>query len=370
MSGGLSIVLTHAFCWPEVRRGGERYLHELAASLSRRGHRVTVVAGARRPSVGRMDGYSILRLPRGEASNAMSAERRFGAVVTPVLAAMRADVVHSLGPRDAVAGLRSSAGHRRRRSVYTCLGLPLRASYDRRSDGEAHRRVVEEIDVYGCLSRYARELLRTDFGRDGALTPGGVDTERFRPSAARAPRPTLLFSGAIAEPRKGVATLLEAVAILADSIPDLELWLSGPGDPSRLLASAPSAARQRTTVLPLGAPADQPARYSAAWATVAPSHNEAFGLVLVESLACGTPVVAGDHAALPELVEPATGTVAPHDDPVALAEACGRVLELSRAADTRDACRAASMRHDWDRSVAPAIERLYLDDPGRSENEA
>jgi phosphatidylinositol alpha-mannosyltransferase len=364
---GLRVALTHAFCWPEVRRGGERYLHELAGSLARRGHDVTVIAGARRPGISNMDGYRVVRLPRGRPDDTFAAERRFARVLAPLLAARSFDVVHSLGPRDAAAALRSAHRHPARRSVYTCLGLPIRRSIEGRSDGRAHIEVINHVDVYGCLSRFAQDCLPNDFGRRGAITPGGVRLDRFRPTGERSERPTLLFSGAIDEPRKNVAVLLEAVAIVARTEPDVRLWLSGPGDATALLQAAPAAARERTEVLPLGTPDDQPDRYSAAWATVYATRFEAFGLTVVESLACGTPVVVSDHASLPELVEPQVGAVATVDDAASLAAACVEALGLSGQGDIRDRCREAAARHDWDTAVAPKIEALYL---GAGEDEA
>ncbi|MES4793150.1 MAG: hypothetical protein C4321_09370, partial [Chloroflexota bacterium] len=78
--------------------------------------------------------------------------------------------------------------------------------------------------------------------------------------------------------------------------PDVAVWLSGPGDASALLAAAPPEARARTTVLPLGEPTAQHERYGRAWVTTLPSRGDSFGMVLVESLACGTPIVAAaDH---------------------------------------------------------------------------
>lgn len=355
----LRVALTHAFSWPEVRRGGERFLHELAGALSRRGHDVTIIAGARGWSVRREDGVRVIRIPRGDPAAVFRAERWFGRLVVPVLVGGRFDVVHALGARDAAGALRA-ARSRRTRTVYTNLGLPLRVSWERRPDRRSHERVVREIDVYGCLSRYASACLQEGFGRTGALTPGGVRLARFRPAVERTPDPTLLYSGALDEPRKNVATLLEAVAILSRTEPRLRLWLSGPGDASSLLDRAPAAARERTEVLPLGTPEDQPDRYASAWATVYPTWNEAFGLVLVESLACGTPIVASDHASLPELVEDGTGTMARVGDPQSLADACAAALELARRPGTRDGCRAVAARHDWDAHVAPRIEALYL----------
>lgn len=355
----LRIALTHAHSWPEVRRGGERYLHELADALARRGHSVTIFGGASRWSLRREEGVRLVRIRRPVADDPAAGEGRFARRLVPLLLPGRYDVVHSLGPRDAVASLYARRLRRGRRTVYTCLGNPVRSWWDTRPDGWAHDSVVEGIDVYGCLSRYARGHLRRDYGRTGALTPGGVRLDRFRPRGARSETPTLLFSGALTEGRKGLGLLLEAIPHLAEFEPRVRLWLSGSGDPSRLLEAAPPEARERTEVLPLGTPEDQPERYGTAWATVLPSKDEAFGLVLVESLACGTPIVGVRHGAVPELVGPGIGALAPPDDPRALAEACAEALSLTAEREATERCRDAAMAHGWDEAVAPAIEALY-----------
>lgn len=243
--------------------------------------------------------------------------------------------------------------------MYTNLGNPDRTWWDAQPDGAAHRRVVAKIDAYGCLSKYAAGCLQRDFGRDSVLTPGGVSLQRFAPAPRRAARPTLLFSGAIDDPRKCVASLLEAVAILAARRVDVRLQLSGSGDATPLLAAAPPAAQERTEVLPLDTPEDQPRRYGEAWATVLPSIGEAFGLALLESLACGTPVVGNDDCALPELVSPKVGALATAGDPVSLADACKQALELSRVNGIVDVCREAAGSYDWDAGIAPNLEAIY-----------
>jgi phosphatidylinositol alpha-mannosyltransferase len=360
----MRIALTHAHSWPDVRRGGERYLHELAGALDRRGHRVTVFAGATESSTALEDGVRMVRLARGLASDP-GAETRFAELLERRLIFGRFDVVHSLGPFDAVASLEARRFHPRRRTVYTNLGNPLREWWETLPANGAHERVVREIDVYGCLSRHGLRCLLSDYGREGVLTPGGVRLDTFRPIAPREALPTLLYSGALDVEGKGVRFLLEAMNHLARTDARVKLWLSGSGDPAPVLEAASAAARERTEVLPLGRPEGQPARYSAAWATVLPSMHEAFGLALVESLACGTPIVGCDHASLPELIEPDIGALAAPRDPGALAEACARALALAANPVTAKRCREAALAHDWDTVVAPAVERIYTGAAGR-----
>ena len=91
-----------------------------------------------------------------------------------------------------------------------------------------------------------------------------------------------------------------------------------------------------------------------------------FGMVLVESLACGTPVVTTTHSAPKEVVEVGvTGELCEPHDPAGLAVACVRGLELTRKAGTTEACRASAEPFDWDRGLAPLVEGLYTGDSKR-----
>jgi glycosyltransferase involved in cell wall biosynthesis len=171
--------------------------------------------------------------------------------------------------------------------------------------------------------------------------------------------PTVLFSGTLEDPRKGLDVLLEAVAIAALESPDLRLWLSGPGNPELVLAQASPEARRRAEVLPIGKPDDQGRRYASAWVTALPSVSDSFGLVLLESLASGTPIVVANDAAPPSLVTPATGAIANVGDPESLAHALGRALELATLPETARSCREFAQRFDWDDCIAPMLERIY-----------
>src|ERR671919_397201 len=68
-----------------------------------------------------------------------------------------------------------------------------------------------------------RRVLEREWQRGGVLIPGGVRFDDFAPADERAPVPTILFSGALTEPRKNLDVLLEAVPLLATRVPDLQL---------------------------------------------------------------------------------------------------------------------------------------------------
>jgi phosphatidylinositol alpha-mannosyltransferase len=358
----MRIALTHAFCWPEVRRGAERFIQELGAALVERDHEVTILSAAWEPTTSELDGVTTVRLKR-RREGVREHEADFGRRVLPRLITGRFDAVHSMGRRDAVASIRASRLHPGRRTVITDLGIPLRSWWESVGPREARavERVVRGIDVYSCMSQWALDHLSRDYGRaDGVVVPGGVRLDSFTPAPTRSAEPTLLFSGALDEPRKGLATLLDALPHIAEVEPGVRLRLSGPGDPTPFLASAPPEAVARTEVLDAGAPDDQQARYGTAWATCLPSVSDSFGMVLVESLACGTPIVVTTDGAPKELVDVGvTGAMCEPHDAAGLTRACLDAIALARDGGTVERCRASVRRFDWREGIAPHVERLY-----------
>lgn len=362
----MRVALTHPYSWPEVRRGAERIIRETARALANRGHDVTILTAGSTPGDElNADGYRVLTYRR-RFEDPRRHERWFGLRLLPDLARGGFDVTHSFMPRDAVACIRSGrvAGHR---TLYDEMGLPGYSMdgppdgrmWDGFEDRRARLRVARDIDVYGCMSNFALRALESHLGRGGVLIPGGVRIGEFGPAVEREPVPTILFSGALDVPSKGIHLLLDALARVAADEPDVQLWLSGPGDPTPTLNAGPEVARERTTVLPLGAADEQATRYGRAWVTCLPSWGDSFGMVTLESLASGTPIAVTDSAAPGEMVTPETGAVARAGDPASIAEALKRCLDLARRPETAAACVERARPYDWDDGIAPMLERYY-----------
>lgn len=358
----MRIVLTHVYSWPEVRRGGERHLHELAAALQDAGHDVSVLTTARSPREGEVLGVPTRWLPQRRLAPTRFGEEAeevaFGVQALARLALHRFDVWHALGTADAAAAVALSTVRPRLRTAYTELGIPDRSYRASRADSSLHRRVVAGTGAYLCYSEAAGRHLREGWGREPDIVPGGVDLRRFSPAQRRHPSPTLLFSGAVDVPRKNLDLLLEAVAILRAEVPDLELWLAGGGDPSDVIAAAPPAAREAVVHLGPLSDAELAQRYGTAWVTVLPSDLEAFGMALVESLACGTPIVGLNRWGPGEIVTNTLGASCA-EDPASLAEACLLALDMTRQSDIAERCRAAAEHYDWRMSIVPQLERIY-----------
>src|SRR5688500_17412987 len=105
----MRLALVHPFVWPEVRRGGERYLDDIAAEMLRRGHAVEIVTGSRHSAGvdGREDGLVVRRVrqirPARLRRYGVDVTEMFGLSIIPTLLRHRYDVVHALVPAAALA---------------------------------------------------------------------------------------------------------------------------------------------------------------------------------------------------------------------------------------------------------------------------
>ncbi len=206
-----------------------------------------------------------------------------------------------------------------------------------------------------------------------SVIPCGVNMDLFRPmdrelarqeSGMSSAEKHILFVGRI-EPLKGVDRLLTALAYLKDKLP-VKLWIIG-GDArsqqevERLKVLARELGVQASVAfLGLVKQAELPHYYSAADVCVIPSYYESFGLVLLESLACGTPVVATDVGAAKSIVRAGkTGYVVPDNSPRRLAQRLMQILAKPPAStESRNAMRASVARYSW-AYVAAMVESEY-----------
>ena len=360
----MRIALLHPYSWPAVRRGGERYLDDLGRWLADRGHEVDVVTGeseAEQPGSG--TGPRIVRLPvwvpaSGER-HGVTALDTFGLAALPHLLRHRYDVVHSLVPSGGLA-----AAAVLQPSLYSVLGHPSPTNPPARAWSRALlTRSVRAVRVPAALSASAADGVEGLTGRRPVVLPPGVRTADFGPRD-RAPEgpPRLLFNGWAGDPRTRLSTLLRALPSVLERLPDARLQLGGGGDPTAAVdALEPGVRRVVSDViddLGVGLLADVPERYRQATVSVLPSVEEAFGLVLVESLACGTPVVCSRSGGAPEIVTDEVGRVAAADDPVALADAVVEAVALAADPGSVARCAQRARLWDWD-AVGPLHELAY-----------
>lgn len=263
------------------------------------------------------------------------------------------DLAHALYLTDALAAVRwrERTG---RPVVWSYMGLPTRADLV----GRRHRirtltRVRDAADAVVALSGAAAAALERQLGVRARVIPPGVDLAAFTPGGERAAEPTIFCAAAIGEPRKNAGLLVEAFRRVRRERPGARLLLSRPHGPS------PVPEGDGVELVDVDDRAALARAYREAWVSALPSTAEAFGLVLLEAMACGTPGVGVRDGALPEVVDrPEVGTLAEPGDVDSLARALLEGLDLARAPGTAAACRARAEELSTDRCAA-AYDALY-----------
>ncbi len=202
------------------------------------------------------------------------------------------------------------------------------------------------------------------------VVPCGVNLEQFKPVSKESARQYLgfgndkiiLFVGRL-DPLKGIDKLIKAIPYL-QNIQGLRLMVIGGGEHSqREIEQLQKLAcnlniQDSVTFLGLIKHEQLPYFYSAADACVVPSYYESFGLVALESLACGTPVVATDVGNLKSVIHQGeTGYVVTDNAPHRLADKIALLLSgLSTDTESALSIRASVSRFSWS-NIAEAIIR-------------
>lgn len=371
-----------------VDAGGQNvHVARLAGALADRGHRVTVHTRRDSPDlperVALRPGVTVRHVtagpPRPVSKDALLPYMRaFSRSLADEWRTAPPDVVHSHFWMSGLAALWATAE----------LGVPLAHTYHalgtvkRRHQGDLdtspRARIGCEAEVgEGCDQVIAtcrdevRELgLMGVPARKISVVPCGVDTDHFTPEGPVADRsharPLLLQLGRLV-PRKGAAVSIAALARL----PEAELIIAG-GPPADALDQDPEVRRLRALCRACGVgdrvrftggvPSERvPALLRAADVVLCPADYEPFGIVPLEAMACGTPVVAtAVGGQLDTVVDHTSGRLVPPGDPRELAHA---VAELLADPEHRAACGAAGRRrvlarYGWD-TVATATETVY-----------
>jgi glycosyltransferase involved in cell wall biosynthesis len=268
------------------------------------------------------------------------------------------------------------------------LGIPVVQTFHalgtvkRRFQGHADTSPASRIPAERCLARTADRLLAscTDEVRElvslGAprshidVVPSGVDNERFTPDGPTAPRTyrrRLLVVGRLV-PRKGVDDAIAAM----QWIPDAELVIAGGPDVAELERDREAMRLQRLadelgvadSVQLIGRlPHDQlPAHLRAADLAVCLPWYEPFGIVPLEAMACGVPVVGSAVGGLLDtVIDGVTGVLLPPHDPDLAATAIRGLLadDTRRKAYGMAGAERVAAHYDW-RRVARSTERSYL----------
>jgi phosphatidylinositol alpha-mannosyltransferase len=230
---------------------------------------------------------------------------------------------------------------------------------------------MEKINARIAVSEYARRTLVEHIGGDAVVIPNGVDVGYF---SALGPRPewqtppgerddggTIGFLGRFGEPRKGLSVLLEAFPAIVEARPRTRLLVAGRGDVDEALRPVPEKVRGSIEFLGMVGDEDRGRLLRSVDVYCAPNTGgESFGIILVEAMSAGAPVLASDLDAFSLVLEGGrAGVMFPNGDAAALAESA---LALLGAPERRSALRAAEAaavrKYDWS-VVAADILSVY-----------
>lgn len=165
---------------------------------------------------------------------------------------------------------------------------------------------LEKVSARIAVSEAARRTLVDHLGGDAVLIPNGVRVAAFadvRP-ALRGPGPRLAFLGRIDEPRKGLPVLLSAWPEIKRTHPEATLVIMGPGDTDAALDDVPVGERHGIELLGRIDDHQKAQQLAAADLYIAPNTGgESFGIVLLEAMAAGAPVLASDLGAFERVLD-------------------------------------------------------------------
>jgi phosphatidylinositol alpha-mannosyltransferase len=361
----IGIVCPYSF---DVPGGVQFHVRDLAEHLIGTGHRVSVLAPADDDTP--VPGYVEAA---GRAVpvkyNGSVARLRFGPVsagrVRRWLAEGEFDVLHihePVTPSLSLLALWAATGP----IVGTCHTSTLR-SRAMLAAQPLLRPSMEKISARIAVSEDARRTLVEHFGGDAVVIPNGVYVDRFASAGPRAAwqgtleHPTVAFVGRMDEPRKGLPVLLGAVPTVLAVSPGARFLVLGRGDGDEALSDLD--ARSRAAVELLG-PLDDEDKASLLRSVdvyVAPqTGGESFGIVLVEAMSAGVPVLASDLGAFRRVLDGGElGALFPVGDSAGLAE---HLLRLLADPSLREGYvrRASSRirRYDWS-VVAEEVLAVY-----------
>ena len=296
------------YSW-DIPGGVSAHVSDLAEALIRMGHVVSVLAPAEFDEL--LPDYVVSTgKPRAVKYNGSVARLSFGPIaarkVSKWIEDGEFDVLHVHEP------LAPSL------SVLACWAAkgPIVATWHSSMDksrmmltlSKLAQTAMEKVSARIAVSEAARTTLIKHVGGDAVVIPNGVDVTTFAnakpmfgwPGASQ----SIVFLGRGDEPRKGLGVLVAAYPEIRSRHPQVRLLIAGPGEPADTLKKLSREDRASVTVLGMVAPQDKASVLASGTVYVAPNTGgESFGIVLLEAMASGTPVVASNLEAFMRVLD-------------------------------------------------------------------
>ncbi|WP_330280283.1 MULTISPECIES: glycosyltransferase family 4 protein [unclassified Streptomyces] len=222
---------------------------------------------------------------------------------------------------------------------------------------------LEKISARIAVSEYARRTLVEHLGGDAVVIPNGVDVDFFAGAEPKAEWQggTIGFIGRIDEPRKGLPVLMRALPRILAERPGTRLLVAGRGDEEEAVETLPAEMREQVVFLGMVSDEDKARLLRSVDVYVAPNTGgESFGIILVEAMSAGAPVLASDLDAFAQVLDQGgAGELFANEDANALADSAVRLLgDADRREELRERGSKHVRRFDWS-TVGADILSVY-----------
>ena len=353
------------YSW-DIPGGVSAHVADLAEALIRMGHHVSVLAPAEFDEL--LPDYVVSTgKPRAVKYNGSVARLSFGPIaarkVSKWIEDGEFDVLHVHEP------LAPSL------SVLACWAAkgPIVATWHSSMDksrmmltlSKLAQTAMEKVSARIAVSEAARATLIKHVGGDAVVIPNGVDVSTFTNAKPMFGWPganqSIVFLGRGDEPRKGLSVLVEAYPEIRRQHPQVRLLIAGPGEPDDTLKKLSREDRASVTVLGMVAPQDKASVLASGTIYVAPNTGgESFGIVLLEAMASGTPVVASDLEAFKRVLDNGkAGITFENENSDDLAKVVSNLLsDPARCAELSAQGKLRAAEFDWS-VVAERIVDVY-----------
>ncbi|HEX8919781.1 MAG TPA: glycosyltransferase family 4 protein [Chloroflexota bacterium] len=365
----IALVSPYDFPYPGGVTNHVRHLYNEFSSL---GHDVRIMAPSSNRNLEReyADVYrigNVRRVPANGSIARITLSFRLARRVREVLASEQFDVVHAhepLMPSLPPSVLKYSD------AVNVATFHAYRGSYYGYFYGRpVLRRVFNKVDGHIAVSRAAKRFVRQYFMARYTIIPNGVDNELFNPAHVQPlpefsdGRPNILFVGR-PEKRKGVGYLLRAYPHVKACFPDARFIIVGAGDWKDSPYRAYIERHEMRDIVIVGRVSDEelPRYHRSAKVFCAPAvEGESFGIVLLEAMASGVPIVASDIYGYSQvLTNGREGILVPPRNETQLADAICRVLQDPELAhDMGNWGLLTAARYSWT-NVAEQVLDFYV----------